>query len=236
MTERTQRNNITLAFITLVGVVIIVSVIGFFTFRKGTDIIQGQAEATEYRVSSKVPGRILKFFVSEGDQVKAGDTLAILEAPDVMAKLSQAQALEQAAQALNEKAERGTRAEQLQAAYEMWQKAKAGKEIAEKSYQRVNRLYEEGVMSAQKRDEAKAQYDAMTATERRRQTHGASQGKASRRGCSRSEFVHQRNVSDGICRRGSDGDIPQGRRTGRNRSTYHERSPTGRYVGNIQCA
>ena len=88
MTERTQRNNITLAFITLVGVVIIVSVIGFFTFRKGTDIIQGQAEATEYRVSSKVPGRILKFFVSEGDQVKAGDTLAILEAPDVMAKLA----------------------------------------------------------------------------------------------------------------------------------------------------
>ena len=54
MTERTQRNNITLAFITLVGVVIIVSVIGFFTFRKGTDIIQGQAEATEYRVSPDV--------------------------------------------------------------------------------------------------------------------------------------------------------------------------------------
>lgn len=98
--------------------------------------------------------------------MKAGDTLAILEAPDVMAKLSQAEALEQAAQALNEKAERGTRAEQLQAAYEMWQKAKAGLEIAEKSYQRVNRLYEEGVMSAQKRDETKAQYDAMVATER----------------------------------------------------------------------
>ena len=72
MTERTQRSNITLAFITLVGVVVIVSVIGFFTFRKGTEIIQGQAEATEYRVSSKVPGRILKFFVSEGDQVREG--------------------------------------------------------------------------------------------------------------------------------------------------------------------
>ena len=55
MTDRTQRSNITLAFITLVGVVVIVSVIGFFTFRKGTEIIQGQAEATEYRVSSKRP-------------------------------------------------------------------------------------------------------------------------------------------------------------------------------------
>lgn len=164
--EKTQRNNIMLAFITLVGAIVIVSVIGFLTLGEGPEIIQGQAEATEYRVSSKVPGRVLKFFVSEGDQVKAGDTLAILEAPDVMAKLSQAQAAEQMAQAMNEKAIRGTRSEQLQAAFEMWQKAKAGLDIAEKSYNRVNRLYEEGVMTAQKRDEAKAQYDAMKATER----------------------------------------------------------------------
>ena len=166
MAEKSQRNNILLAFFTLLAVIVIVSVIGFFTLGKGPEIIQGQAEATEYRVSSKVPGRILKYFVSEGDPVKAGDTLAILEAPDVMAKLTQAQAAEQAAQAMNEKALRGTRSEQLQAAYEMWQKAKAGLEIAEKSYTRVNRLYEEGVMSAQKRDEAKAQYEAMKATER----------------------------------------------------------------------
>lgn len=166
MAEKTQRNNIMLAFFTLAAVVVIVSMIGFLTLGKGTEVIQGQAEATEYRVSSKVPGRILKFLVSEGDHVKTGDTLAILEAPDVLAKLSQAQAAEQAAIALNEKAERGTRTEQLQAAYEMWQKAKAGLEIAEKSYNRVNRLFEAGVMSAQKRDEAKAQYDAMIATER----------------------------------------------------------------------
>lgn len=166
MANNSQRSNILLAFITLTSVVVIVSVIGFFVFRKGPETIQGQAEATEYRVSSKVPGRILKFLVDEGDQVKAGDTLAILEAPDVMAKLSQAQAAEQAAQAMNDKAERGTRQEQLQAAYEMWQKAKAGLEIAEKSYKRINSLYEQGVMSAQKRDEVKAQYDAMAATEK----------------------------------------------------------------------
>ena len=166
MAEKTQRNNIMLAFFTLAAVVILVSIIGFLTLGKGTEIIQGQAEATEYRVSSKVPGRILKFLVNEGDKVRTGDTLAILEAPDVFAKLSQAQAAEQAAIALNEKAERGTRSEQLQTAYELWQKAKAGLEIAEKSYNRVNRLFEAGVMSAQKRDEAKAQYDAMIATER----------------------------------------------------------------------
>lgn len=166
MAEKSQRSNILLAFFTLTAVVVIVSIIGFFTLGKGPEVIQGQAEATEYRVSSKVPGRILKFLVDEGDQVKAGDTLAILEAPDVMAKLSQAQAAEEAAVAMNEKAERGTRQEQLQAAFEMWQKAKAGLDIAEKSYNRVNRLFEQGVMSAQKRDEAKAQYEAMKATER----------------------------------------------------------------------
>ena len=87
MAEKTQRNNVLLAFITLVAVVAVVSAIGFFTLGTEPEVIQGQAEATEYRVSSKVPGRILKYFVSEGDQVKAGDTLAILEAPDVMAKL-----------------------------------------------------------------------------------------------------------------------------------------------------
>lgn len=166
MADKSQHSNVLLAFFTLVAVIVIVSVIGFFTLGKGPEIIQGQAEATEYRVSSKVPGRILKYFVTEGDKVKAGDTLAILEAPDVMAKLLQAQAAEQAAMAMNQKANKGTRAEQLQAAFEMWQKAKAGMEIAEKSYKRVNNLYEQGVISEQKRDEAKAQYEAMKATEK----------------------------------------------------------------------
>ena len=72
-----------LAFLTLTGVIAIVALVGFFMLRKGPEIIQGQAEVTEYRVSSKVPGRILEFRVKEGQSVQAGDTLAILEAPDV---------------------------------------------------------------------------------------------------------------------------------------------------------
>ena len=116
--------------------------------RKGPEIVQGQAEVTEYRVSSKVPGRILEFRVKEGQSVQAGDTLAILEAPDVLAKLEQARAAEAAAQAQNEKALKGARHEQVQAAFEMWQKAKAGLEIAEKSYKRVKNLADQGVMSA----------------------------------------------------------------------------------------
>ncbi len=155
-----------LAFLTLTGVIAIVAVIGFFMLRKGPEIVQGQAEVTEYRVSSKVPGRILEFRVKEGQSVRAGDTLAILEAPDVQAKLEQARAAEAAAQAQNEKALKGARQEQIQAAYEMWQKAQAGVTIAEKSYKRIKNLYDQGVVSAQKLDEVTAQRDAALATEK----------------------------------------------------------------------
>lgn len=166
MDTKSQNSNMLLAFLTLVGVIAVVALVGFFMLRKGPEIVQGQAEVNEYRVSSKVPGRILEFRVKEGQQVKAGDTLAILEAPDVLAKLEQAQAAQAAAQAQNEKALKGARQEQIQAAYEMWQKAKAGLTIAEKSYKRVKNLYDQGVMSAQKLDEVTAQRDAAVATEK----------------------------------------------------------------------
>lgn len=163
---KSQNSNMLLAFLTLLGVIAIVAVVGFFMLRKGPEIIQGQAEVTEYRVSSKVPGRILKFRVKEGETVNAGDTLAILEAPEILAKMEQARAAEAAAQAQNEKAIKGARQEQIQAAFEMWQKAKAGVQITEKSYKRIKNLFDQGVMPAQKLDEITAQRDAAIATEK----------------------------------------------------------------------
>lgn len=147
-------------------VIIAVALYGFFFLNQEDNIIQGEAEITEVRISSKVPGRIARFLVKEGDLVRKGDTLAILSAPDVEAKLSQAEAAKEGAAAQSQKAIRGTRNEQIQAAYEMWQKAIAGAEIAQKSYQRVQNLYDKGVTTAQKRDEAEANYKASVATER----------------------------------------------------------------------
>ncbi len=161
--SKQQHNNILLAIIGFAGVVIIVALIGFFALGRDPEIIQGQVEVTEYRVSSKVPGRILELRVKEGDYVKVGDTLAILDAPEVRAKMEQAQSAESAAAALELKAQNGARKEQIQGAFSVLQQAKAGLEIAEKSYNRVQRLYDEGVMSAQKRDEAYASYKAMEA-------------------------------------------------------------------------
>ena len=163
MSAKSQHKNIMLAVLGFSAVVVIVAVIGLIALDRDPDIIQGQIEVSEYRVSSKVPGRILELRVKEGDYVKAGDTLAILDAPEVRAKMEQAQSAQSAAAALELKAQNGARKEQIQGAFSVLQQAKAGFEIAEKSYNRVQRLFDEGVMSAQKRDEAFASYKAMEA-------------------------------------------------------------------------
>ena len=146
--EKTQHNNILLAIAGFALVVIIVALIGFFALGRDPELIQGQVEVSEYRVSSKVPGRILEIRVKEGDFVKAGDTLAIIDAPEVRAKMEQAQGAEAAAAALELKAQNGARQEQIQGAYQVWQQAMAGVEIAKKSYDRIQRLQLQGNGSA----------------------------------------------------------------------------------------
>ena len=159
-------SNMMAAFLTLLLVIIVVAVMGLFVLKPGKEVIQGQAEATQVRVSGKVPGRIATLVVQEGQMVEAGDTLVFLDSPEVKAKLKQALAAEDAASAQNRKAIKGAREEQIAGAYEMWQKALAGKSIAEKSFQRVQNLFEKGVVTAQKKDEAEANFNAMVATER----------------------------------------------------------------------
>ncbi|MBP3727211.1 MAG: efflux RND transporter periplasmic adaptor subunit [Bacteroidaceae bacterium] len=163
MATKRQVNNIILALAAFIGAVVVFIVIGAIFKHKPEEVIQGDVEVSEYRVSSKVPGRILELKVKEGDYVHAGDTLAILDAPEVNAKQTQALSVENAASAMSQMANNGARSEQIQGAYELWQQAKAGMEIAEKSYNRVQRLYDEGVMTAQKRDEALANFEAMQA-------------------------------------------------------------------------
>ena len=87
-----QKPNFLPAILILAGIVLLAAVGGLYAFSETDETIQGQADVTEYRVSSKVPGRVLSIRVREGQTVHAGDTLALLEAPDVQAKLSQAEA------------------------------------------------------------------------------------------------------------------------------------------------
>ena len=163
MSEKKQHKNIIITAACTTLVVAVVAVIGAMQIKQEPETIQGQVEVSEYRVSSKVPGRILEIRVKEGDYVNVGDTLAILDAPEVRAKMTQAQSAENAAAAMDEMANNGARQEQVRGAFAVLKQAKAGLEIAQKSYNRVQRLYDEGVMTAQKRDEAFANYKALEA-------------------------------------------------------------------------
>ena len=164
--NKEKEGSLLLGLVALLAVVIVVALVGVFALQPEETLIQGESEATEYRVSGKVPGRIEMFLYEEGDQVHKGDTLVIIYSPEVEAKKEQALAARDMAEAVNQKAKNGAQREQITGAYELYQKAKAGEEIYRKSYERVQRLYDKGVVSAQKRDEVEAQYKAATATVR----------------------------------------------------------------------
>jgi HlyD family secretion protein len=152
--------------IALTIVIVVLGVIGYLLSKPQDLILQGYTEATEYRVSGKVPGRIEAFIFREGDKVRKGDTVVLIDSPEIRAKMMQASAAHSAAEAQNRKASGGARQELIMGAYEMWQKAKAGVDIAQKSYNRILNLYKQEVVSAQKKDEAEAMYNSAVATEK----------------------------------------------------------------------
>lgn len=159
-----KKRSLRIALFGSIAVVVILFIIGLYIYKPEPEVIQGEAESSEIRISSMVPSRIKRYCVEEGEKVKAGDTLVILDSPQLTAKMEQANAAEIAAAAQDKKARKGARQELIMGAYEMWQKAEIGVDIAKKSFDRVQRLFDKGVVSAQKRDEAEAQYRAAVAT------------------------------------------------------------------------
>lgn len=164
MGKNKKNNSLVWILIVVLAIVIIVAFIGFAFVEKKPDVIQGQVEISQYRVSSEIPGRMNEIRVQEGNMVQKGDTLGILFAPAITAKAEQAEAAKQAAEAVNTKANQSARHEQLQMAFEMWQKAKAGAEVMEKSFKRLENLNKQGVVADQKLDEITAKRDAAIAT------------------------------------------------------------------------
>ncbi len=159
-----RHSGMLIAFSTLLLVIAAVSLVGWIVLKPEPEMLQGQAEATEVRVSGKIPGRIDKFMVYEGMTITKGDTLVLINSPELNAKLMQANSAEDAANAVNQKANKGARAEQIAGAYELWQKSEVGVKLAEKTYTRIQNMYNENVIPAQKRDEAEANLQAAIAT------------------------------------------------------------------------
>ena len=161
-TEKAGRT-LLLTLLTVIIVVAAVAVIGFLCLNRPSDIIEGQVEGSTVRVSGKLPGRVVELYVTEGDTVQAGDTLVHIHSSLVDAQLTQAKAMEEVAQAQNRKVDAGARLQIINAARDLVSQAEAAVTITRKTYDRMEKLYNEGVVSEQKRDEAKAAYDAATA-------------------------------------------------------------------------
>ena len=165
MSAKSQHQNILLAVMGFSIAVLIVAIIGFFTLGKTDEVIQGEVEVGEYRVSCKLPARVVEIRVKEGDFVHKGDTRAILEIPEMNAQEKVAQSTEAATQALSNLTEEGARREAIQSARQLVVQAKAATDVAKKTYDRMQNLFSEGVMSQQKRDEAKAAWEVALAHE-----------------------------------------------------------------------
>ncbi|MDE6399434.1 MAG: biotin/lipoyl-binding protein [Muribaculaceae bacterium] len=164
--EVTKKDRMLILTIIIILVILAaLAIFGFLCIKPGPDTVQGQADATELRISGKLPGRVAQIFVEEGQHVKAGDTLVRIHSTLVDARLDQAEAMENVASATNRKVDAGTRSQIISGAHDILLQAQAASGIAKKTYQRMQNLFEKGVVSEQKRDEAKAAYDAAVAGE-----------------------------------------------------------------------
>ena len=161
-----SNKTISIAFIVVLIVTVGVSVIGMSLMSRQPMVLQGQVEATEIRISGKLPGRVDSFLVQEGDWVKAGDTLVVINSPTVEAKYRQVNALEQVAQEQNKKIDAGTRRQIIATALQLWNKTQSDLTLAQTTYQRILTLYKDSVVTSQRKDEVEAMYKAAQAAER----------------------------------------------------------------------
>ncbi len=151
---------------TFLTIAILVAIIGFIiytfivVFKDEPVVLQGEVEATQIKISSKVPGRIQEIGVKKGQKVNAGDFIFSIDSPEINAKLAEATAARSAAVAQQTKAHNGAQAEDIEAAYSVYVKAEAAANFAEKTFKRIENLYKEGVVPEQQRDEVETKMKA----------------------------------------------------------------------------
>lgn len=161
-----SRKYLAIAFIVILILVVIISTIGILALGNKPEILQGQVEATEIRISGKLPGRIDMFLVEEGQNVNKGDTLVVINSPEFRAKYDQVSAMGDIAVFENQKVEEGTRKQIIASFYELWMKSKSDLQLAKTTYDRITALYKDSVVTSQRKDEVEALYKAAVAGER----------------------------------------------------------------------
>lgn len=161
-----EKKQLGIAFVVILVIIVIVSAIGILAMSGKPIVLQGQIEADEIRISGKLPGRIDTFLVSEGQHVRMGDTLVVINSPEAWAKLQQVNALEDIAKFQNKKIDDGTRSQIVRSVEELWNKAKSDLQLAQVTYDRIRALYKDSVVTSQRKDEVEAMYKAALAAER----------------------------------------------------------------------
>ena len=156
-----MNNKILYAVLAVVmAIVIWVSITFYKAYQPKALVLQGEINAQSYNISSKLPGRINELFVKKGEMVDVGDIVFSISSPEVEAKLAQAKAAQDAAGAQKDEANAGARKQEIQAAHDQWQKAKAAEALMQTTYKRIDHLFQQGVVSEQQRDEVYTKYKA----------------------------------------------------------------------------
>lgn len=161
-----NNRSLTWAFVIVMVAIALFTAIGMIAMNRQPLVLQGQIEATEIRISGKLPGRIDTFLVREGDWVSRGDTLVVINSPTVEAKFRQLDALEQVAVLQNKKIDAGTRSQIIATTRQLWNKTKSDLALAQTTYRRILTLYKDSVVTSQRKDEVEALYQSALAAER----------------------------------------------------------------------
>ena len=144
---------LTLIFLIIAGI----TTLQKFATEPREEFLQGQMEARRVLVAGKIPGRLERLFVHEGDMVVKDSLVAIISSRELEAKKIQAEGALGAAKAQSNKANTGARAEEITALKAMKERAQDAADLAKTTFDRVQKLYNDGVMPLQKRDEAETQ-------------------------------------------------------------------------------
>lgn len=163
---KTTNKILVISFAIILLAILTLSILGIFLMKEKDIVLQGQIEAEEYNISGLLPGRIEEIYVKKGEHVNKGDTLVHIISREMLAEYNSQLALVEAASLQSEKIDAGSRKQLISIAKELWDGTKADLKLAKTTYERIKVLYEDSIVSRQRKDEVEAIYKSALAAER----------------------------------------------------------------------
>lgn len=156
----TPPNRTRLLVAALLGIAVLLALGLWVAARPGPDQLQGMVDAEQVNVATKALARVEQLIAKPGETVKPGTLLATLSSPELDGGKQQAEGMLAGARAMEAMAQAGARREDIASLHSIWQAAQSAANLAAVTARRSDNLYAEGVIAAQRRDEARAARDA----------------------------------------------------------------------------